>query len=268
MIFFYLSFFFFFFFKKVTNRMTTISQISQPLSQEGMTQSQRGEFYPANSMATAPVEDQSQDYSFLEFNTQGSQPPDFEYEFNDGSIPNSQNTMGLSINWDTQATQLTNKPGKGGAKKDPSARTQGTQSGRTQPAELPIPSAAETLKFEETFVDGLEDAREREVELPEHACKYCGIHNPSCVVRCIFPNCRKWFCNGRGNTSGSHIINHLVKAKHKEVSLHADSPLGETILECYNCGCRNAFLLGFIPAKTESVVVLLCRYMTNLFFLK
>ncbi|KAH9669204.1 hypothetical protein KPL70_021692 [Citrus sinensis] len=28
--------------------------------------------------------------------------------------------------------------------------------------------------------------------------------------------------------------------------------------ECYNCGCRNVFLLGFISAKTESVVVLLC----------
>lgn len=41
--------------------------------------------------------------------------------------------------------------------------------------------------------------------------------------------------------------------------LHKDSPLGETILECYNCGCRNVFLLGFISAKTESVVVLLCR---------
>ena len=31
------------------------------------------------------------------------------------------------------------------------------------------------------------------------------------------------------------------------------------MLECYNCGCRNVFLLGFIPAKNESVVVLLCR---------
>ncbi|KAJ6389130.1 hypothetical protein OIU77_027473 [Salix suchowensis] len=69
----------------------------------------------------------------------------------------------------------------------------------------------------------------------------------------------KWFCNSRGNTSGSHIVNHLVRAKHKEVCLHKDSPLGETILECYNCGCRNVFLLGFISAKTESVVVLLCR---------
>ena len=57
----------------------------------------------------------------------------------------------------------------------------------------------------------------------------------------------------------SHIINHLVRAKAKEVTLHKDGPLSETVLECYNCGCRNVFLLGFIPAKADSVVVLLCR---------
>lgn len=57
----------------------------------------------------------------------------------------------------------------------------------------------------------------------------------------------------------SHIINHLVRAKHKEVTLHKDGPLGETVLECYSCGCRNVFVLGFIPAKADSVVVLLCR---------
>lgn len=45
-------------------------------------------------------------------------------------------------------------------------------------------------------------------ELPDFACKYCGIHEPNCVVMCNI--CKKWFCNGRGNTSGSHIINHLV----------------------------------------------------------
>ena len=93
--------------------------------------------------------------------------------------------------------------------------------------------------------------------LPEHACKYCGIHDPSCVVQCNL--CKKWFCNGRGNTSGSHAVNHLVRAKHKEVTLHKDGPLGETVLECYSCGCRNVFVLGFIPAKADSVVVLLCR---------
>ena len=60
--------------------------------------------------------------------------------------------------------------------------------------------------------------------------------------------------------TGAHIINHLVRSKCKEVMLHKDSPLGETILECYNCGCKNVFLLGFIPAKADSVVVLLCRH--------
>ena len=63
----------------------------------------------------------------------------------------------------------------------------------------------------------------------------------------------------RGSTSGSHIVNHLVRAKCKEVTLHKDGPLGETVLECYACGNRNVFILGFIPAKADSVVVLLCR---------
>ena len=89
------------------------------------------------------------------------------------------------------------------------------------------------------------------------ACSYCGIHDPACLVMCN--KSKRWFCNGRGNTSGSHIVNHLVRAKYKEVTLHKDGPLGETVLECYSCGTRNVFVLGFIPAKADSVVVLLCR---------
>ena len=89
------------------------------------------------------------------------------------------------------------------------------------------------------------------------ACSYCGYHDPSSVIQCNI--CKRWFCNGKGNTSGSHIVNHLVRAKHKEVSLHKDGPLGETVLECYSCGVRNVFVLGFIPARSDSVVVLLCR---------
>eukprot|EP01022_Parablepharisma_sp_SALTPOND_P016227 TRINITY_DN234_c0_g2_i1.p2 TRINITY_DN234_c0_g2~~TRINITY_DN234_c0_g2_i1.p2 ORF type:complete len:1040 (+),score=86.45 TRINITY_DN234_c0_g2_i1:3145-6264(+) len=102
----------------------------------------------------------------------------------------------------------------------------------------------------------------KENEVPEHHCRYCLIHDPNCVVKCADKNCGKWFCNSSsGSTFGgaSHIVRHLIKAKHKEVSLHADSALGETVLECYNCGCRNIFLLGFVPAKAEKVVMLLCR---------
>ena len=94
-------------------------------------------------------------------------------------------------------------------------------------------------------------------ELPPHACSYCGIAHPSSVVQCL--TCTKWFCNSRGSTSGSHIVNHLVRSKHKEVTLHPSSPLGSTTPECYACGARNVFLLGFIPAKSDTVVVLLCR---------
>nr|CAI5854297.1 unnamed protein product [Callosobruchus analis] len=122
--------------------------------------------------------------------------------------------------------------------------------------EKKIASAANALgelQFEEEDEEGYFNAK----ELPDYACKYCGIHEPNCVVMCNL--CKKWFCNGRGNTSGSHIINHLVRAKHKEVTLHKDGPLGETVLECYSCGVRNVFVLGFIPAKADSVVVLLCR---------
>ncbi|RHY34500.1 hypothetical protein DYB32_000902 [Aphanomyces invadans] len=112
------------------------------------------------------------------------------------------------------------------------------------------------LDLEEDFEGGGQGVN-IPVQLPSHACAYCGLHDPASVVKCVATD--KWFCNSRGNTSGSHIVQHLVRSKNKEVSLHPDSPLGETVLECYNCGCRNAFLLGFIPAKQDSVVVLLCR---------
>ncbi|KAF4544777.1 ATP-dependent helicase [Lasiodiplodia theobromae] len=106
-------------------------------------------------------------------------------------------------------------------------------------------------------IDGKQQKPDEDVELPPHACAYCGIHNPSSVVKCL--SCSKWFCSARGNTSSSHIINHLVRARHKEVQLHPSSSLGDTVLECYNCGTKNVFLLGFIPAKSDTVVVLLCR---------
>ncbi|CAM9439699.1 unnamed protein product, partial [Pylaiella littoralis] len=102
-----------------------------------------------------------------------------------------------------------------------------------------------------------DDDYAKDVEAPEWACRFCGIHDPACVVRCVESG--KWFCNSCGNASGSHIIQHLVRSKNNQVCLHPDSPLGETILECYNCGSRNLFLMGFVPAKADSVVVLLCR---------
>lgn len=93
--------------------------------------------------------------------------------------------------------------------------------------------------------------------LPEHACAYCGVHTTNCVIKCN--TCNKWFCNSKSNSNGSHIVTHLVLSRHNVVSLHEDSDLGDTTLECYNCGNKNVFILGFVSAKQESVVVILCR---------
>ncbi|EGW31946.1 ATP-dependent helicase NAM7 [Spathaspora passalidarum NRRL Y-27907] len=104
------------------------------------------------------------------------------------------------------------------------------------------------------LVEDLDHAHDEE---HEHACSYCGIHTPSSVVKCN--TCNKWFCNAKTDSSSSHIITHLVMSRHNQVSLHEDSDLGDTTLECYNCGNKNVFMLGFVSAKQESVVVILCR---------
>lgn len=166
--------------------------------------------------------------------TQGS-----EFDFTDFTLPSQSQTQASQLDVGQShppQVQVNGDIGKNGLDADVAATTQ----------------TLRELQFEED-----EEEAYYTKDLPEFACKYCGIHDPSCVVMCNV--CKKWFCNGRGNTSGSHIINHLVRAKHKEVTLHKDGPLGETVLECYSCGVRNVFVLGFIPAKADSVVVLLCR---------
>jgi regulator of nonsense transcripts 1 len=93
------------------------------------------------------------------------------------------------------------------------------------------------------------------------------------VVQCKSKNCNKWFCNGKGHPQGassdkagtkyqqygSHIVWHMVKSNHKEVVVHPESPLKESPLECYVCGSKNMFILGYISAKTEACIILLCR---------
>ncbi|CAI7420258.1 CPS_collapsed_G0043390.mRNA.1.CDS.1 [Saccharomyces cerevisiae] len=97
----------------------------------------------------------------------------------------------------------------------------------------------------------------RSASASDNSCAYCGIDSAKCVIKCN--SCKKWFCNTKNGTSSSHIVNHLVLSHHNVVSLHPDSDLGDTVLECYNCGRKNVFLLGFVSAKSEAVVVLLCR---------
>ncbi|CAN6461229.1 unnamed protein product [Victoria cruziana] len=217
-----------------------------------------------NLYETASQPDTGDAYTFLEFNTQGD---DYDYEFRELSQPirstvwSPENShlpaTGVAATTESNDRDLPADTASANAAVS-SPRPAGSKGRSNQGVADALAAGIGGLSFEET---GDEDGFEfgKGGDFTEHACRYCGVQNPACVVRCNVPSCRKWFCNSRGNTSGSHIVNHLVRAKHKEVCLHKDSPLGETILECYNCGCRNVFLLGFISAKTESVVVLLCR---------
>lgn len=110
--------------------------------------------------------------------------------------------------------------------------------------------------YDDEDVDDEEEPDEND-NLPDYACAYCGIHSTTSVVKCNV--CNKWFCNGKNGGSSSHIITHLVMSKHNSVSLHEDSDFGDTVLECYNCGTKNVFVLGFVSAQSETVIVILCR---------
>lgn len=48
--------------------------------------------------------------------------------------------------------------------------------------------------------------------------RYCGVHNPACVVKCLSSG--KWFCNGRMGSSGSCIIVHLVRSDARADCVH------------------------------------------------
>ena len=97
-------------------------------------------------------------------------------------------------------------------------------------------------------------------EQPAHACSYCGISNPACVVRCKKTN--KWFCNSKtGALPASCAVFHLVKSRSNAIALHPDSPLGELEPACYVTDSTNVFNLGFIVKKDEDppTVALLSR---------
>lgn len=175
--------------------------------------------------------DDTEDNEFLGADTQGA-----DFQFHDFTLTSQSQTQGSHLDHLGVTNQINgiNKRTSGGKL-------------------AAITAGISDLQFEEEDDEAVAPVQ----ALPSHACKYCGIHEASTVVMCNV--CKKWFCNGRGSTSGSHIVNHLVRTKHREVTLHGDGPLGETVLECYSCGVRNVFVLGFIPAKADSVVVLLCR---------
>lgn len=170
-----------------------------------------------NLFETASQPDTANDaYTFLEFNTQGE---DFDY-------PEFRDPIRSPVSWPTPSDSLVDPSERGGgggsdhqsdaspvsvapgsATKSRVAAGSASTSGNSQMVDT-LAAGMSGLNFEDTGDD--ENFEYGKGDFTEHACRYCGVSNPACVVRCNVPSCRKWFCNSRGNTSGSHIVNHLV----------------------------------------------------------
>lgn len=183
--------------------------------------------------ASQPDTDHNDAYTFLEFNTQGDDDVDFDYnDFQQHlsqprsspsssvwptpldsisiSIDNNNNNSNASTtvdhHSDSNASPVSATSAKAG---NGNGRVNNNNNSNQASAVDALAAGMSGLNFEETGDDdGYEYSKG---DYMEHACRYCGVQNPACVVRCNVPSCRKWFCNSRGNTSGSHIVNHLVR---------------------------------------------------------
>ena len=168
-----------------------------------------------NLFETASQPDTGNDaYTFLEFNTQGE---DFDY-------PEFRDPIRSPVAWPTPSDSLADHTDRGGgsdhqsdaspvsaapgsATKGRTGGGSGNSGGNNQMVDA-LTAGMSGLTFEDAGDD--DNYEFGKGNFTEHACRYCGVSNPACVVRCNVPSCRKWFCNSRGNTSGSHIVNHLV----------------------------------------------------------
>lgn len=176
---------------------------------------------PNNLYETASQPDTGNDaYTFLEFNTQGEE--DFDYaEFQELSQPIRSSTSAWPTPSDSisaaeapQSSEASHSTGKtrggGGGMSSIGGNNNSSNSSNKETGVVEALAAGMSgLNFEDTGADD-EVFEYGKGDFTEHACRYCGVTNPACVVRCNVPSCRKWFCNSRGNTSGSHIVNHLV----------------------------------------------------------
>jgi regulator of nonsense transcripts 1 len=115
-------------------------------------------------------------------------------------------------------------------------------------------------EIDESVREELEDEYEENNKEIETRCAYCGITNASKLIKCNEKDCQRWFCDGRlDEYSASHLVFHLTKSKHKEIFLNESSPIGEMVLECYSCNCKNIFLLGFLESREGDTGIILCR---------
>lgn len=93
--------------------------------------------------------------------------------------------------------------------------------------------------------------------MSEPKCEYCGCSDINCLARCTKTGL--YFCNGKGDTSASHIVHHLRTMHFDQITLPEQNPFYEVALKCYVCESTNVFQLGFLHTKDGSQIFIACR---------
>ena len=90
----------------------------------------------------------------------------------------------------------------------------------------------------------------------EAHCEYCNCSNINCLAQCATTGL--YFCNGKGETSKSHIIQHLQSIHCDTINLPRENRFSNVSLRCYICNSTNIFRLGFVFDK-DGKIFIVCR---------
>lgn len=193
-------------------------------------------------------------YTFLEFNAQGEEEEEEEFhfpEFQELSQP-----IRSPGAWPVPPSSDSVSDDRGAASDHHSdalpVSAKGRGGGNQAAAMEALAAGMSGLNFEENVGGDEEGYEYGKRDFSEHGCRYCGVANPACVVRCNVPSCRKWFCNSRGNTSGSHIVNHLVSGSMLN-GLISSLLCGYYFVISYFCGrARNVLMMTTLNPSCAS----------------
>ena len=87
-------------------------------------------------------------------------------------------------------------------------------------------------------------------------CEYCGCQAVDCLARCVKTGL--YFCNGKGDTSTSHIVHYLRSNALTQFTVPDSNSWAQVDLKCYVCESRNVYNLGFLPSE-DGQLYLVCR---------
>ena len=92
-------------------------------------------------------------------------------------------------------------------------------------------------------------------------CLYCNCDDENCLVKCCESG--KYFCNGIGEDSCSHIVHHLHHNQYHKIQLPPSNSYSKIDFCCFFCQNDNIFELSFIKKKEDGNYCIACSDCIN-----